>query len=567
MRAVALLIGAAFLGCEANFTLQGPRQSVGPPAGAPSSPGMVNVGTPGPANAVDAGPVIPDFPPYAPGLLRPRALLSSWYRNSIEQVFGDAAARAVTLSPDLTEGGLVAIGAGGKSFTATDITRLEENAFAAARAALASATDRARLISCTPASASDAACMRTVVTATGRRLFRRPMTSEEETRWVNVGQQAAAATNDFRRGVEFALAGLLQSPAFLYLDEQGVPEAATGWHRLTSYEMAARLAFFVTQAGPDDVLLQEAANDRLQTPTQIAEQTNRLLGTLEARETVSSLYDEVLDLEGLANTQKSDPTFNRDVAASMRNEIRLLAAHVALDGQQDFRSLLTTRTGYVDARLAPLYGLPAPAAGVQRVELPATRPGMLTRLGHLTNKAHDVDTSPTHRGKLIRQRLLCMGVGRGPADVVAMVPPPDMNNRRTFRQRLEDRTSGERCQGCHQLMDPFGFPFEAFDSLGRPRTTDNGLPVDSTGTYDIIFGRTERYQGAADFATLLAADERMTECTVATLFRQATGRLDVPSEGSALYHLHAQWRSQGFQYGALIVAITTSEAFRTGKKE
>jgi hypothetical protein len=520
-----------------------------------------------PSTGGAAGPVEPPLPPFAPGLLRPRVMLGVWYRNTVRDVLGPAAAQAVVVSPDVTEGGLVTIGASSKSVTATDVSRFEENAFLAAQATLADANGRGRVIPCTPTGPTDAQCMGTVVTTLGRRLFRRPMTSAETSRWQTIGLDAARGYSSFTRGVEFVIAGLLQSPNFLYLDERGVADAATGWRRLDDFELASRLSFFLVQSTPDDLLLDAAASGELSTAAGVRAHAERLLRRSEARDAVSALFDEVFELEGLLSAQKSDPAFNRDVATSMRQELRFLFAHVALDGDQDFRDLLTTRIGFVDRRLAPLYGVTGPMNGFQPVELPAARAGVLTRLGHLANKAHDADTSPTHRGKLVRQRLLCMAVAMAPPDVVAMVPPPDMNNRKTFRQRLEERTATARCQGCHQLMDPFGFPFEAFDSLGRPRTMDNGLPVDSTGTYDPIFGRQERYQGAQDFAALLHDDVRFTQCMTTTLLRQATGRFEAESEARVLRDAHEQWKRGGFRYGELVLAIVTSDAFRFGKVE
>ncbi|MBE2251211.1 MAG: DUF1592 domain-containing protein [Myxococcus sp.] len=514
-----------------------------------------------------AAPLEPTFPTFAPGVLRPRVMLGQWYRNTVRDVLGDAAMNAVSVTPDLTEGGLVTIGASSKSVTPTDVTRFEDNGFLAAQAVLGDATGRARVIPCTPANATDSACMQQVVTTLGRRLFRRPLSTDEVTRWRGIGLSAAQGYSSFTRGVEFVIAGFLQSPNFIYLDERGAADAATGWQKLDPYELASRLSFFLVQSTPDDALLDAAATGGLSTVEGVRAQAERLLRRTEARDAVSSLFDEVFELEGLMSAQKSDPAFTREVATSMRQELRYLFAHVALDPGNDFRDLLTTRMGFVDRRIAPLYGVPGPMSGFQPVELPEARAGVLTRLGYLANKAHDADTSPTHRGKLVRQRLLCMAVAMAPPDVVAVVPPPDQMNRRTFRQRLEERTAEPRCQGCHQLMDPFGFPFEGFDSLGRPRTLDNGLPIDSTGAFDPIFSRHERYTGAKDFAALLHDDPRFTECMTTTVFRQATGRFEAESEGRALYELHRAWKQTGYRYADLVVAVVTSDAFRFGTVE
>ena len=38
------------------------------------------------------------------------------------------------------------------------------------------------------------------------------------------------------------------------------------------------------------------------------------------------------------------------------------------------------------------------------------------------------------------------------------------------------------CKGCHTLMDPIGFGFENYDGIGQWRTTDEGQPVDASGS-------------------------------------------------------------------------------------
>ena len=54
----------------------------------------------------------------------------------------------------------------------------------------------------------------------------------------------------------------------------------------------------------------------------------------------------------------------------------------------------------------------------------------------------------------------------------------------TKRQRLEAHRASAGCAACHSLMDPLGLPLESYDAIGKYRTTDNGLPVDPTSTFD-----------------------------------------------------------------------------------
>lgn len=79
------------------------------------------------------------------------------------------------------------------------------------------------------AGAPDAACVGEVVLRYGRRLFRRPLTAEEQQRYVQLATGIGAKT-DFAQGVKWALVGLVQSPSTLYRPSVGSrpPAACTG---------------------------------------------------------------------------------------------------------------------------------------------------------------------------------------------------------------------------------------------------------------------------------------------------------------------------------------------------
>ena len=64
------------------------------------------------------------------------------------------------------------------------IESVERFATDAANRVLANATQRAALITCSPNGPGDAACLRTVVQTVGRRVLRRPLTSEEVERFM-----------------------------------------------------------------------------------------------------------------------------------------------------------------------------------------------------------------------------------------------------------------------------------------------------------------------------------------------------------------------------------------------
>src|SRR5262249_19574236 len=52
----------------------------------------------------------------------------------------------------------------------------------------------------------------------------------------------------------------------------------------------------------------------------------------------------------------------------------------------------------------------------------------------------------------------------------------------TMRERLEQHRVNPVCASCHQKMDPLGFALENFDAIGKFRTTEGNVPIDTSGS-------------------------------------------------------------------------------------
>ena len=69
--------------------------------------------------------------------------------------------------------------------------------------------------------------------------------------------------------------------------------------------------------------------------------------------------------------------------------------------------------------------------------------------------------------------------------------------------------------------------------------------------------------GARDLAALLRDDPRVPSCMVQQLYRHATGRLEQTSETAAFAALEQRFADSGYRFKDLLIALATSEAFRT----
>ena len=506
--------------------------------------------------------VRPDRPeqPFAPSVGRLRRLLSFQYSNSIEAVFGPQAASAAVPPADVPLNGSLAIGSAGLSASPTDIEAYETSAQAVAAAALADASSPVRTM-CAPGAVDDAGCLSMIVGNLGRQLFRRSLGADEVAAYVALGQQAGRDTGDFNEGAAFVVRALLQSPNFLYLTELGIDTDPNEAKRLAPTELASRLSYFLTGAPPGSDLLDAAESGDLDSPTGLRLWAETLVAQQGAREALHHFIIERFELDKLQSADR-DAALTPALRDAMMQETLRLVDDIVFDRDADARELFTASYTFANDDLAAYYGLPQPGtgAGFGRVELPADsgRAGLLTQGGFLVRFAHPARTSPTLRGKYIREAVLCQAVPPPPPDVIASLPETsDDNMPMTTRDRLQQHITDPSCAACHASMDPLGFAFEGFDQNGRRRTHENGLPVDDSAELDGVVA-----QGARGFSALLAARGEMASCLVRNLFRHGTGHIEESGEEPILYDVDTAFFESGFRLKEALVSIASSDAFR-----
>ncbi len=502
--------------------------------------------------------------PFEPAPLRIRLLLGWQYRNAVRDLLGEKAAVAVSPPPDTTVNGWDAIGAAQLSLSATAVDLYEGSAQRASAIAMADASLRDSILGCPPRSSDNSSCMRGFVSRFGRRAWRRALTEGELATWAAVGASAANEYQDFYKGAAFVAAGLLQSPNFLYEVEVGEADSdSQGRLRLSGYEVASRLAFFLTGSTPSEELLSAAEAGELDTAEGIRSWARELLQQRGAREAIARIFDELLQLRELPQLTKDPrifPSFNPALAAAMRDETQHLLGSLVWDEAGDFRRFFDADYTFVNRDLASLYGLGyGPPTGFAQVTLPeeSRRGGFLGHGSFLSLMAHPATTSPTLRGKFVREKLLCQNIPPPPPDVDINLP---VTEGMTTRQRLLAHRQNASCAGCHTLMDDIGLGLENFDAIGAYRTSESGQPIDASTTLDELGS----FTGARELGRLLGADQRVTHCLGRNLFRAATGHVDGLGESGPLNVVHDRFGSSGFRLQELLVEIAASDAFRFG---
>lgn len=511
-------------------------------------------------------PAPPPPPPFAPQAARLRRLTRSQYANTVRDLFGESVVVPRALEPDTSREGSRAVGATETSLSPRGTEQYQDAAYAVAEQVLRDPARRAPLVACSPAAPDDADCAATFVRAAGRRAWRRPLADAEVAALVAVAQRAGRALQDFHRGLEYALAAMLQAPDFLFRAELGDADPTRpGERRYRGYELASRLAYFLWDGPPDDALLDAAGRGELDSAGGLAASVDRMLASPKAGRGLRAFVDDWLDLEALERLSKDAtafPSFSADFGASAREEVLRDAEHLAFEGDADFRDLLTSRETFVNRRLAALYGVQfplreAPVTAFARVTLPSSQPrrGFLGTAAFLALAAHPVSSSPTLRGRFIRERLLCYEIAMPPVNVNTAIPEPSPSLR-SLRQRLSAHVANASCRGCHGFIDPPGLAFEHFDGVGRYRRADNGVAIDASGDLD---GRP--YRDAAELAAVLREHPHFPECVASRLYRHAWGHVDEVPQREEIVRLTARFAAGGYRLRALLREIALGDAF------
>ncbi len=486
-----------------------------------------------------------------------RLLTETQYRTAIADIFGSQIVVANHFDPILRTDGLLAVGAGRATITGSGFERYHALARSIATQVVAPG-NREVLLECAPATAAaaDDACAKTVLTRVGRLLYRRPLSTEEVDGSVAVARAASVTRGDFHAGLAYALQSLLESPDFLFIVENAKGE------KLDAFSRATRLSFLLWNATPDDVLLTAAEKGELDQKGGLSKQVDRMIASPRFKDGVRAFFTDMLSLDDVAHMQKDTtlyPAFTLVAANDSREQVLRTLTELLVTKNGDYRDIFTTRSTFISTSLGLVYRLPvANPGGWSKYEFAMDDPraGIQTQMSFAALHSHPGKSSPTLRGKAIRELLMCQKVPDPPGTVnFDQFNDPNSPNR-TARQRLTAHATDPACAGCHKLTDPIGLAMETFDGAGQLRETENGVPIDTTGELN---GRP--YTNATEMGQLLRDDPAVTSCVVNRAYSYAVGRTTVSAEKAFVDYLEKGFAADKYRFPALIRRIALSDAF------
>lgn len=496
-----------------------------------------------------------------------RRLSESQYKRSIALIFGEDISVPGRFEPPLRKDGLLAIGQGNVSISSSGFEQYELRAREIAAQVMAPER-RDGFVSCKPAAKDrfDRACAAQFLGHYGRLLYRRPLTKGELGSAVALAQASAGNGGGLYAGLASGLERLLVSPNFLFRVERLAPgQSGPGW-RLDGYSIASRISFLLWDAPPDDELLDAAAEGKLDDPRNLSDQVDKMLASPRLEQGVRAFFSDMFAYEqfdGLTKEQSIYPKFTSQLARDAREQTLRTIVELLVTERGDYRDLFTTRKTFMNRNLGSLYRVPVSEAGVEGW-VPYTFPEDQPRAGILSLAAflmldptHEGRSSPTIRGKTVRELFLCQPVPPPPPNVnFAIVQDTSDPNFRTARQRLARHRSDPVCSSCHAITDPIGLSMENYDATGAYRTQENGATIDASGSFE---GRD--YRNLIEFGAVLRDNPATTDCIVERVLEYATGRPADGDDWSWMSKTAPGFAADGYALPALLRRVATSDAF------
>jgi len=501
-------------------------------------------------------------PAEATSLPRVRLLSQAQYFNTLGYVFGPDITVSAHFTPFRRTDGLVETGASVAGVTSGQIDEFQRTAIAIA-GQVVGPQHRSFLVPCAPKSelAADRRCAALFIQPIGRLLYRRALTPDQENGLVDVAGRGADKLGNFHDGLAVALNAMLISPDFLFVIDRYEPDPDhAGVMRLDAYSYATRLSLLLWNSGPDDELIRSAETGELQTAVGRARQVDRLLASSRLESGVRAFFEDMLGFDDLASLSKDAhiyPVFSGVTLQDAREQTLRTIFDQLVTRKMDYRDLFTTRDTFISPALAALLQVPAPP-GWSPYTSPEGSPrvGLLTQISFLSGHTHPGRSSPTLRGKALRELLLCQKVPRPPPNVDFSIVENPNSTMKTARERLTAHRANPVCAGCHKLTDPIGLALENFDGSGQFRETERGAPIDTSGSLD---GR--EFTDAIGLGQALHDHPALPACLVQRVYSYATGSPVGANDKPVVQQLTKHFAENGYRLPDLLRSIALSPGF------
>ena len=242
------------------------------------------------------------------------------------------------------------------------------------------------------------------------RAYRRPPGEADVARALGQYRATRQSGQPFQDAVKVVLQAILISPKFLLRVETPPEVADSAPYRISDWDLAARLSYFLWSSMPDAELRDLARRGELSDPAVLEAQVDRMLADPKADTLGTSFAAQWLGFQHVGSRIWLDPIDNPwctdTLMIAMRDESSLFVLSLLRDNQP-IRRLIDADYTYVNEELATtLYGMEGiEGEHMRRVRLDdPNRGGYLGHGSVLALTSNYKDTSPVKRGHLRPRR-------------------------------------------------------------------------------------------------------------------------------------------------------------------
>ncbi len=425
---------------------------------------------------------------------------------------------------------------------------------------------RARIFTCRPTSAEDERpCARGIVTRLGTQAFRRPLTQQDEAALMSFYEEGASE-GGFEYGVRTALQAILASPDFVFRIEEAPADVEPGEiYRLSPFDLASRLSFFLWGTPPDEELRELAASGRLYDGSVLEAQARRMLEDPRSEALATRFLHQWLQLDDIYKVHPDRliyPDFHEQLADAMVRETHLLFDHLVRE-DESMLELYSADYTFVNERLADHYGFEGIVGDhFRQVDYPdESRKGIFGHGSVLTLTSVANRTSPVLRGKWVMTTVLGTPPPPPPPGVPDLEETDGTDHGRvlTTRERMEKHRSSAICAGCHKFMDPIGLSLDNFDVTGRWRIRENGIPLDTRGE---LYDGTPVSNPSELLEALLSRPIPLVRNFTKNLMAYALGRRVEAYDQPTVRGISREAERNAYRMSSFILGVIESDAFQ-----